>query len=115
VRLNHVALPVADAERSAAFYAEHFGFDRRLHDDEHLVMLGSPDGSLLALMPGRPWEADPGRLHFGFQLDSCEDVRAARRRCRAAGVEETEWQDDPGFTRVQVRDPDGWRVELFAY
>ena len=27
---------------------------------------------------------------------------------------ETEWQDDHGFVRVQVADPDGYRVELFA-
>jgi hypothetical protein len=42
-------------------------------------------------------------------------TRTANGASRAAGVEETEWQDDPGFTRVQVRHPDGWRVELFAY
>jgi len=29
-------------------------------------------------------------------------------------VPETEWQDG-GMTRVQVTDPDGYRVELFAY
>jgi hypothetical protein len=29
-------------------------------------------------------------------------------------VPETEWQDDHGFVRVQVADPDGYRVELFA-
>jgi len=34
---------------------------------------------------------------------------------RAAGVPETEWQDDGVFVRVQVADPDGYRVELFAY
>ena len=34
---------------------------------------------------------------------------------RAAGIEETEWQDDHGFVRVQVADPDGYRVELFAH
>jgi len=29
-------------------------------------------------------------------------------------VPETEWQDDHGFVRVQVADPDGYRVELFG-
>jgi hypothetical protein len=29
-------------------------------------------------------------------------------------VTETEWQDDHAFVRVQVADPDGYRVELFA-
>ncbi len=58
MRLNHVAITVADPERSAAFYGKHFGLDRRVHEDE--------------------------------------------------------WQED-GPVRVQVVDPDGHRVEVFAY
>jgi predicted enzyme related to lactoylglutathione lyase len=66
--LDHVALTIHDHERSAAFYAEHFGFTERLHADD-----------------------------------------------RAAGVEETAWQDDGRFVRVQVADPDGYRVEFYAF
>ena len=113
--LNHVALTVTDRERSAAFYAEHFGLTQRLHDDEHLFILGSEDGSVLALATGVP----PGELqrtnHFGFQLPNGEAVRAARERFREAGVPETEWQDDGRFVRVQVSDPDGYRVELYSF
>jgi catechol 2,3-dioxygenase-like lactoylglutathione lyase family enzyme len=94
--LNHVSLTVSDRERSAAFYAEHFGLTRRLHDDEHLFIVGSDDGSVLALADG-------------------DAVRAARERFRAAGVEETEWQDDGRFVRVQVADPDGYRVDVYAF
>jgi hypothetical protein len=57
----------------------------------------------------------PPTNHFGFQLESADDVRGARDRLREAGVPETEWQDSYGFVRVQVADPDGYRVELFAY
>jgi catechol 2,3-dioxygenase-like lactoylglutathione lyase family enzyme len=32
--LDHVALTVRDRERSAAFYAEHFGLTERLHADD---------------------------------------------------------------------------------
>ena len=42
-------------------------------------------------------------------------VRAARERFRAAGVVETEWQDDGRFVRVQVADPDGYRVDLYSF
>ena len=45
--LDHVALTVADRERSAAFYAEHFGLIERVHDDEHRLILGDAQGSLL--------------------------------------------------------------------
>jgi hypothetical protein len=42
-------------------------------------------------------------------------VREARERLWAAGVEEVEWQDDDVTVRVQVLDPDGYRVELYAF
>lgn len=114
MRLNHVALTVADRERSAAFYGEHFGLVERVHEDEHLLILSAPDGSLLALSEGRPPADLPRTNHFGFQLSSADEVRAVRRRLHVAGVTETEWQD-VGTIRVQVADPDGYRVEVFAY
>jgi catechol 2,3-dioxygenase-like lactoylglutathione lyase family enzyme len=115
--LNHLALTVADRERSAAFYAEHFGLTRRLHDHEHMLILGDDEGSVLTLREGDPPAVDllPADNHFGFQLGSTDEVRAARERLRAAGVTETEWQDDEVVVRVQVADPDGYRVELFAW
>ncbi len=113
--LNHVALTVSDRYRSAAFYGRHFGLTERIHDDEHLLILASPDGSLVALSEG-PTPADlPPTNHFGFQVSGGDVVRAARKRLREAGVAETEWQDDGRFVRVQVADPDGYRVELFAF
>ena len=113
--LNHVALTVSDRERSAAFYREHFGLTARVHDDDHLLILGSPQGSLLALSQGSVPAELPRTNHFGFQLKDSDEVRSAREQLRIAGVPETEWQDDGGFVRVQVADPDGYRVELFAY
>jgi catechol 2,3-dioxygenase-like lactoylglutathione lyase family enzyme len=114
--LNHVALTVADRERSAAFYGRHFGLTRRVHDDERFVLLGSEEGtSLLALSDGTPPVDLPRTNHFGFQVDDPAEVRAARERFREAGVPETEWQDDGVFVRVQVADPDGYRVEVYAY
>ncbi len=114
-RLNHVALTVSDRERSAAFYGEHFGLTQRLHEDEHLFIVGSPDGSLLALSEGAVAVDLPRTNHFGFQVVDPDEVRRARERLREAGVTETEWQDDGNFARVQVTDPDGYRVELFAF
>jgi catechol 2,3-dioxygenase-like lactoylglutathione lyase family enzyme len=115
--LDHVSLTVADRDRSAAFYAEHFGLSERVHEDEHLLILGDlAGGSLLALSEGEPAAAAlPRTNHFGFRLASGDEVRAARERFRAAGVTEAEWQDSHGFVRVQVFDPDGYRVELYAF
>ena len=112
--LNHVALTVRDRDVSAAFYGEHFGLLDRVHEDEHLLILSGP-GSLLALSQGTPPSELPRTNHFGFQLSTGDEVRAARARLHQAGVPETEWQDDGRFVRVQVSDPDGYRVELFSY
>jgi catechol 2,3-dioxygenase-like lactoylglutathione lyase family enzyme len=114
VPLNHVALTVSSRERSATFYGQHFPFTERVHDDEHLLILGSADGSLLALSEGPVPAPLPRTNHFGFQLEGPDEVRSARARLQRARVPETEWQDDGGFGRVQVVDPDGYRVELFA-
>lgn len=116
VPLNHVALTVSDRERSAAFYGEHFGLTDRIHDDPQRLILSTGDGSLLALSEGDP-VADllPSTNHFGFQLPSREAVLAARERLRVAGVVEVEWQGDGSPLRVQVVDPDGYRVEFYAY
>lgn len=114
MQLNHIALTVSDRERSAAFYAEYFGLTERVHEDAHLLIVGSRDGSIVALSEGRVPTGLPRTNHFGFQLTDSDEVRSARERLRRAGVTETEWQDDHGFVRVQVEDPDGYRVELFA-
>jgi catechol 2,3-dioxygenase-like lactoylglutathione lyase family enzyme len=114
VPLNHVALTVSDRERSAAFYGRHFGLTERIHDDGHLLILGSREGSLVALSEGAVPDSLPPTNHFGFQLEDPSEVRAVRERLQRAGVRETAWQDDEGFVRVQVADPDGYRVEAFA-
>jgi catechol 2,3-dioxygenase-like lactoylglutathione lyase family enzyme len=114
--LNHVALTVADRERSASFYGEHFGLGERVFEDGHLLILAAVDGSELALSDAEPVPVGlPRTNHFGFRLADGAAVRAARERFRSAGVAELEWQDDGRFVRVQVADPDGYRVEVYAH
>jgi catechol 2,3-dioxygenase-like lactoylglutathione lyase family enzyme len=114
VPLNHVALTVSDRERSAEFYGRHFDLAERVHEDDQLLILADGGGSLLALSEGSVPGGLPRTNHFGFQLEGAEQVNAARRRLREAGVIELEWQAE-GPTRVQVADPDGYRVEFYAY
>jgi catechol 2,3-dioxygenase-like lactoylglutathione lyase family enzyme len=115
VPLNHVALTVADRERSAAFYGEHFGLTERVYDDEHLLILGSEDGSELALSDAEPVPPVlPRTNHFGFRLADPAAVAAARKRFQTAGLTEVEWQDDGRFVRAQILDPDGYRVEVYT-
>jgi catechol 2,3-dioxygenase-like lactoylglutathione lyase family enzyme len=113
-RLNHVNLTVADLARSTAFYREHFGLDRTVHDDPGFRIIGDESGSLLALREGAPAPAAAEAFHFGFELGDRDLVLAARERLREAGVPELEFDDRDQWARVQVTDPDGYRVELFG-
>ena len=114
MRLNHVALTVGDREASAAFYGRFFGFTDRMMEDGDLLILTVPGGGMLALTSGEVPPMPPRSTHFGFEAGSADDVRAARDRFREAGVEEVEWQEaEP--TRVQVLDPDGYRVDLYGW
>lgn len=114
VPMNHVALTVRDRERSAAFYGRHFRLTERVHEDPERLIVGSADGSLLALCEGTVPAELPADNHFGFRVDDIDEVHRAREGFRRDGVEELEWQDSHGFVRVQVADPDGYRVEVFA-
>ena len=113
-RLDHVALTVANREASAAFYARYFDLTQRVHDDDHLLIVANAAGSLLALSDGAPVTDLPRTTHFGFQLETARDVEALRARFAAGGIEEAEWQPG-GPTRIQVFDPDGYRVEAYAF
>ncbi|MEM1376365.1 MAG: VOC family protein [Pseudomonadota bacterium] len=114
MRLNHVALTVTDRDASAAFYARHFGLTERVHEDRHLLILAGSDGSLLALSEGIVPTPPPRTTHFGFQVENRNTVHQAREAFKAEGVGEAEWQEH-GPTRVQIFDPDGYRVEIYAF
>jgi catechol 2,3-dioxygenase-like lactoylglutathione lyase family enzyme len=113
-RLNHVALTVSDRAESARFYRAYFGFGAAVHEDDHLLILSDESGGLLALSEGDVPLQPPRTTHFGVQLETGEAVRALRGRFAADGVAQAEWQE-AGPVRVQVFDPDGYRVEAYAF
>lgn len=112
--LNHIALTVTDREVSASFYGKWFGLTNRVHDDDHLLILANDYGALLALSEGDVPKRPPRTTHFGFQIDSPSDVKTLRISFQEAGVIEAEWQEQ-GPTRVQILDPDDYRVEVYAF
>lgn len=114
MRLNHVALTVLDREVSAKFYEKWFAMKNRIHEDDHLLILTNENGDLLALSNGDPDIPVKRTTHFGFQIDDPEDVRKFRMQALDAGVKEAEWQVT-ATTRCQLYDPDGYRVEIYAF
>jgi catechol 2,3-dioxygenase-like lactoylglutathione lyase family enzyme len=103
VGINHVALEVADLERSLEFYGRIFELRLRGRSD-HAAFVDIGD-QFLALMEGRSGPPDATR-HFGLVVD---DKAATRRALEAAGAEIL-----PG-RRLDFLDPDGNRVEIVQY
>ena len=86
--MEHLALAVADQERSRRFYASYFGFDARPSRwyDEGVLMLYNADGFALALGPTGEPIALPSFFHFGIGLPSRDAVLAFRDRLAADGI-----------------------------
>jgi catechol 2,3-dioxygenase-like lactoylglutathione lyase family enzyme len=112
--VDHLALAVADQERSRRFYETYLGFDAvpaRRYDDGVLMLY---DASGFALALGQTDEAIrvPGFLHFGTGLESADAVHAFRERLAADGIEIVEEWEEPDYVSVKFLDPDGYVVEV---
>jgi catechol 2,3-dioxygenase-like lactoylglutathione lyase family enzyme len=111
--MKHLALPVADRERSRRFYEAYLGFDAEppREYDGGVLMLYNADGFSLALGPTDEEIALPSFLHFGIHLPSADAVHAMRDRLANDGVTIVEEWDEPEYVSVKFLDPDGYVVE----
>jgi catechol 2,3-dioxygenase-like lactoylglutathione lyase family enzyme len=113
--LAHLALLVADPDRSAAFYARVFGA-REYFRGEDEVQTKGPGATILAFRRSR--SGDVGRSagieHFGFRLTDPRDLDAAVAEVEAAGGTVVErGRFTPSEPYAFVRDPDGYLVEIW--
>ena len=118
-KLGHIVLKVRDAMKSKEFYVRTLGLKVAHEDYEHgtvFLSVGEQhhDLALFQLASGEtPSGEQPGMHHMAWQLGSFDELRAAYRELKAAGVpvEATEHN----VTRsLYVLDPDGNRVELYC-
>jgi catechol 2,3-dioxygenase-like lactoylglutathione lyase family enzyme len=114
MRLQHLALEVRDQQRAIDFYARFFRFDpataRRYPDG--VVIVHDPDGFALALGPADSGERGSGFPHFGFEMESPDEVRRLRARLVADEVELVEDEDAETYVGFKCLDPDGNVVEV---
>jgi len=126
-RALFVTLPVADVERSKAFFAQlGFGFDPAFSDEtaacmkvgEHAsVMLGGRD--TFAELSHRP-VGDPAThalALFCFSVSERDDVDAVAEAALAAGGAEADGPEDHGFMYTRSffdLDGHGWQVMWLA-
>jgi predicted enzyme related to lactoylglutathione lyase len=115
MKLELVAIPVADVDRAKAFYTDKAGFnadhDYTVSDEIRFVQL-TPPGSACSIAIGKGLtEAVPGSV-TGMQL-VVTDIEAARKEFVDRGTEVSEIQDFPWGRFIFFDDPDGnkWAVQ----
>ncbi len=111
--MRHLALAVADQQRSRRFYETYFGFVAEAQPRaDGVLLLENADGFSLALGEVDEQISLPPFLHFGTGLPTPAEVRAFRDRVAGDGLEIVDWWDEPDYVSVKVRDPDGYVVEV---
>ena len=113
--LSHIALAVADPERSARFYRDAFGAEEYYRDANEIQVKGPGAFDVLAFSrdPGQAGRRG-GVAHFGFRLIRPEDIDDAVAAVLAAGgslLRRGEFK--PGFPFAFVADPDGYELEIW--
>jgi catechol 2,3-dioxygenase-like lactoylglutathione lyase family enzyme len=117
--LDHVALGVRDVERSADWYVEVLGFERRYQG----MWNGVPvfvvrDKTAIALFPAENDQTNPSRprngmLHLALRADRKNFV-AAQRDLTRRGIA-FHFTDHEISHSIYFRDPDGIELEITTY
>lgn len=116
MKLNHLQVSTYDVDASVAFYERFFGFRKGWEADGEtfLVREADEDGFLLALKPVEERAEPPEWLHFGFTVDTIEEVKEKYAVLEAAGIKfEMAILDRDDMAVFYALDPgSGNRVEM---
>jgi catechol 2,3-dioxygenase-like lactoylglutathione lyase family enzyme len=113
--LTHVALAVADAERSLCFYQRVFGM-KLVYRGNGFIQAQTPGSrDVLVFVENAPRTGKRGGIaHFGFRLIDPGDIeRAAKAVTSAGGKILSKGDFCPGEPYLFFTDPDGYEVEIW--
>lgn len=122
-KLGHVVYSVSDVERTTRFWTEILGFQVSDRNEQGMVFLrcGS-DHHTVALAPAKepyalPKRGQVGFDHMAFAVDSVSELFKIRDFLKAKGVEIFfEGRRGPGGNPgVEFYDPDGFKIEIYAF
>jgi catechol 2,3-dioxygenase-like lactoylglutathione lyase family enzyme len=118
-QIDHVAIAVTDVERSADWYCDVLGMDRRHPEWGSMPAMVCAGDTCIALftVAGEPSPV-PGRdavamRHLAFRVDRAGFERA-QEELRDRGIE-LEFMDHETAHSVYFQDPDGHRLEITTY
>src|SRR5438046_521393 len=119
--IDHVALSVRDIERSAEWYIDVLGFERRYQGMWNGIPTFIGKGNTaIALFPPRHDDSSSGTrsnkirmLHLAFRANR-ENFLGARQELKKRGIR-FEFQDHEISHSIYFRDPDGHQLEITTY
>ena len=110
--LTHIALPVKDIHRTAAFYEKVFGC-RIMYDHENFIQVQTPGSRDIIVFQQAPVPSTLNGLHFGFRLVKQEDPeQLAETILSAGGIIKNKGYFGPGEPYIFFYDLDGYEVEV---
>ena len=121
-KIGHVALFVADVERSARFYVDVLGFQvSDLYDDATMsggaafIRLNTDHHGIALFKATQPREPGVGLHHMAFEVGSLDEVFRARDHLKRHDVAiHFEGRRRAGVQiAVEFRDPDGHNLEIY--
>ena len=121
-RIGHVALRVADVERSRAFYTTLLGFEVVEEDPEHGGVFMALEGlsHTIDLFPVENPRTAPaqtpgavGVRHIAFLVDSEQALKDAYETLQASGVPIVRAIDHVSQKSIYFQDPDGNLLEIY--
>ncbi len=114
----HLALTVSDVEDSIPFYAALFGVEPAKVRDGYAKFEVAEPALNFTLNEGERGEGLGAFNHAGIQVESTDDVLAARLRLQQAGLAAFDEMDTSCCyarqDKIWVHDPDGTPWEVFA-
>jgi glyoxylase I family protein len=127
IGIDHLYIAVSELKRSEDFYDRVFlnlGFRKNsfsIHGDPHVQYFNRHFGYVLRpaklLRQHDPYS--PGLHHFCLRVNTPDDVHAAARQLRQAGIDvsaPTLYPEyAPDYVAIFFSDPDGMRLELTNY
>jgi len=121
-RIGHVALRVADVERSRAFYTTLLGFEVVEEDPDHGGVFMALEGlsHTIDLFPVDDAQTAPaqtpgavGVRHVAFLVDSEQALKEAYETLQANGVTIVRAIDHVSQKSIYFQDPDGNLLEIY--
>lgn len=119
MKLYHLAISSNDVIKTQSFYIDYFGFRKGFENGPDGFIVNN-DGFVIVIEKAEGKTSLPEWFHFGFNLDSSEQVKELYQRMKNDNIifsQELEEQNNLAGQKVTIffcKDPNGFNIEVRA-